>query len=148
MRDSRAGAMGVVSLVFLLLIKFAALLSLPPGHLNSAILFLPLAGRVAIVITMAFLPYAREETGLGKLFHGNQPKRNVLIAMTILIAMGFLIDFLCAVLVLFSLGVVTFLFGIVCKRLIAGFTGDTLGAVCELSETSAAVTLAIFLTQQ
>lgn len=147
MRDSRSGAMGVISLVFLLLIKFSALLSLPPENFNTAIIFLPLAGRAAIVFTMAYLPYARQEDGLGKLFYDNQRKRNCWMTVATLVIVGVLVDVVFSVLVFATMAVVALLFGVLCKRLIAGFTGDTLGGVCELTETAAAIILAVFLIQ-
>lgn len=68
MKDSRTGAMGVVLLILVLLGKFAALQTLSLDHLLVAIFCLPVAGRTAIVVTMALQRYARSEGGLGSLF--------------------------------------------------------------------------------
>ena len=54
MRDSRSGAMGVVGLIFLLLIKYFALFYITSYTFTTTIFFLPLAGRTSIVFTIAF----------------------------------------------------------------------------------------------
>ncbi|MBU4395186.1 MAG: adenosylcobinamide-GDP ribazoletransferase, partial [Proteobacteria bacterium] len=69
MRDSHTGAMGVIAIVVVLLGKYAALSSLGAPTLIATLIVMPLAGRCAIVVTMAFLPYAREGEGLGRLFY-------------------------------------------------------------------------------
>ncbi len=146
MRDSRTGAMGVIALIFLLLFKFCALLSLPQEKLPLVAFFLPLSGRCAIVYSMSFLPYAREDGGLGKMFYTSEKKGNLWVTTFIFIIAGFLVDISLTILLLCILLVVVFLFGLWCKRIIGGITGDTLGAVCEIIETSVAIALSIFFT--
>ena len=146
MKDSRTGAMGVIALIFLLLIKFCALVSLPVEKLPVAALLVPLSGRCAIVYTMSFLPYARENGGLGKMFYATDTSVNIFVTAVIFIFTGIVINFSLAISLLCALVVVTVVFGIWCKRMIGGITGDTLGAICEIIETSAAVTLSIYST--
>jgi adenosylcobinamide-GDP ribazoletransferase len=145
MRDSRIGAMGVISLVFLLLFKYAALLSIPIEDLPGAILYIPLAGRCALVLSMAYLPYAREEGGLGRLFYLEKGRLIPAVSIGVLVVAGFLSSFHLALLALCALLATTFLFGIWCTKTIGGATGDTLGAVCELTETAVAFILAVYL---
>lgn len=144
MRDSRIGAMGVIALLAVFLGKYAALSSLEGFALIFTIIAMPLAGRCAIVLTMACLPYAREGEGLGRLFYTRNTWLNALWALF----------FMMAVLPLLSLGgwresvivlaVVLFtvlFFSLWCRTKIGGATGDTLGAVCELTEMMAAVAM-------
>ena len=63
MHDSRIGAMGVIAIVIVLLGKYAALGTALPARLAVVLLLMPLAGRCAIVVTMALLPYARPRGG-------------------------------------------------------------------------------------
>src|ERR1035437_4679543 len=49
MKDSHVGAMGVIAIVCMLLVKFAALASVPSASLWAAALLMPLPGRCAIV---------------------------------------------------------------------------------------------------
>ena len=70
MKDSHAGPMGLVAVVCVLLLKFAALSSialLQPAVLWPAVLLMPLAGRSAVCINLAILPSARPD-GLGAVF--------------------------------------------------------------------------------
>ncbi len=139
MKDSRSGAMGIVVVVIVLLAKYAALSAMPPAAFSVAVFFMPLAGRSAILLTMAGLPYARREGGLGRLFYAESSRKAAAIAVLLLtcslaaIAPGHVLP------VLAGLAAVLFLFNRWCKLKLGGATGDTLGAVCELSETTVAV---------
>lgn len=139
MKDSRAGAMGIVVVVIVLLAKYAALSAMPPAALVPAVFFMPLAGRSAILLTMASLPYARQEGGIGRLFYADSSKKAAAIAVLLLTLGLALIAPGHGLPVLVGLAAVVFLFNRWCKAILGGATGDTLGAVCELSETTVAV---------
>lgn len=133
MKDSRVGAMGALTIASLLLLKFAALASLAGDARSAVILLTPLAGRVALVLPLVNQPYARPG-GLASITHEQATPRHAwlassLLAVTALVALhgsGLTI----AAMVL----VATLLFGRYCRGKIGGFTGDTLGATCELAE--------------
>ncbi len=59
MRDSRTGVMGTIAVVFVILLKIAVLNPIPLDLRWKAILLMPLAGRIAMVLMMTFLPYVR-----------------------------------------------------------------------------------------
>ena len=139
MKDSRAGAMGIVVVVIVLLAKYAALSAMAPANLSLAIFFMPLAGRSAIILTMAGLPYARPEGGLGRLFYSDASKKAAALAVLFLTLGLALIAPGHGLPVLAGLAAVLLLFNRWCKAKLGGATGDTLGAVCELSETTVAV---------
>ncbi len=141
MKDSRAGAMGVVVVVLVLLTKFAALISLPAATLLPAFFLMPLAGRCAILLSMASLPYARQEGGLGLLFYSGDSKKAAILAIILLIIWCFLLLPAQWISILVGVLVVNFLFNRWCRIKLGGATGDTLGAVCELSEMIAAVSM-------
>lgn len=147
MRDSRVGAMGVICVVFLVALKFAALISLSPAQMPLALFFMPLAGRVSIVIAMALLPYARgREQGLGALFYGGPSKAASLLGTALFILFALLLcreDLVSLVLVFLT---AIFLFLVVCKKALGGATGDTLGAGCEISETAIALAFTLSFT--
>lgn len=148
MHDSRTGAMGVIALVFLLLIKFAAFFSLPVDTLAPAVVFIPLAGRTAIVFSMQFFPYARKEGGLGALFYSENKVFPSLVGLCTFLVAGFAVSFPWAMITLLAACIVTFIGGVWCMKMIGGITGDTLGATCEVAETAAAISLAIMLNIQ
>ena len=55
MKDPRCGPVGVVALVLLLLLKFAALASLPAA-MWPALLLAPLLARMALVVAFVAIP--------------------------------------------------------------------------------------------
>lgn len=141
MKDSRAGAMGIVVVVLVLLMKYAALSAMPKEVLLPAFFLMPLAGRCAILVTMASLPYAREEGGLGLLFYSGNSKRAAVVAVILLLLFVIILTPGHTLPIFIGFSAVTFLFNRWCRAKIGGATGDTLGAVCELTEMTVAVSL-------
>lgn len=132
MRDHAIGAFAFMGGAMLLLVKFAALMSLA-GWQIPALLLAPLLGRWAMTLTVAIFPYARPE-GLGREMKAHVTWRQVLFATLFALAAAWLItDWygLAALLLAFLMliGVAHFTL----KR-IPGLTGDIYGAVCELVE--------------
>ncbi|MEN1759808.1 adenosylcobinamide-GDP ribazoletransferase [Anoxynatronum sibiricum] len=133
MKDSRLGTHGALILLFVLLFKLTAYTALP-GHLRVTCLVLaPVMGRLALVLGAWKSVYAREN-GLGNLFIGKITLFEVILALGVCmgalvatrqIAMG---GALLAILMTVALGrhIIT--------RLLGGMTGDTLGALSEISE--------------
>lgn len=146
MKDSRTGAMGVVVVVCVFLAKFAALSAMDSGALVLAVFFMPLVGRCAILLTMARLPYARAEGGLGQMFYSDSSRTAAILAflalivLLVILARPYLLAILTAV---FAINVA---FGRWCKARLGGATGDTLGAVCELTEAGVAIAFTVTLS--
>ncbi|XHR30773.1 MAG: adenosylcobinamide-GDP ribazoletransferase [Chthoniobacteraceae bacterium] len=133
MRDSRTGAMGVLAIVCVLILKVAALASVPAGMRFATLLLMPLAGRCSMVFQMQWLPYARSG-GLCSVFVQNRRRSDAVLALAFLVAGGWLIG---GAFGLCTAGIVlvgTGLFSLWSRGKIGGFTGDTLGAGCELTE--------------
>ena len=137
MRDSASGAMGVMALVLLLSLKIACLASMS-DQLLIAVFLMPIAGRVAILLLMAMLPYARSEGGLGNLFkdafNTQQARLRALAALLVLSGLSWAAAGPQGLLAVFAVLLITTLFALFCRRKIGGVTGDTLGAACELAE--------------
>jgi adenosylcobinamide-GDP ribazoletransferase len=143
MKDSRVGAMGVIVTIIVLMAKYSALISIHPSLLPVAVLFIPLSGRVMILCTMALLPYARSEGGLGTLFYSTSVRRYAIIGVIFLL---FCMTFLPVhrLIIITLLLVVSFSsFNLWCKSKIGGATGDTLGANCELAEMVTAIAFSV-----
>ncbi len=134
MKDSRIGAMGVVSLLLVILGKYSALVSLDIHSLLVALLFSPFAGRCAIVVTMAAVPYARKNGGLGSFFYTREMKTHSRIWLGAFSAAALLFFGLRAIAVLLVFLLSVYFFNLFCIRRIGGVTGDTLGAQSELAE--------------
>lgn len=132
MRDSRSGPMGVMAICGLLLLKVTTLAAVPAPLRMTTIVLMPLAGRTSLTVSLAVLPYARSTGGLAEVF---RPTLRVgLITAVLLTGSAWLLQgppglvtggaSLSAILLLAAYS----------KRKIGGFTGDTLGATCELTE--------------
>jgi adenosylcobinamide-GDP ribazoletransferase len=146
MRDSRVGSFGVVGLATLFLVKYSALLSLPAlvpealatltsGALSrpAALILMAITPRLAMAYCLFFFPYARS-TGLGTLFKGER-RSAPLIVNTVFVGM-------LAYAILGTIGLLSVLGGGISVCLgasyimskIPGLTGDSYGALGELSE--------------
>lgn len=143
MRDSHIGAMGVVAIVVVLLAKFATLASLPPKMLWPATLLMPLAGRTAIVLHMALLPYVRP-TGLGAVFYQKRSGWSAVWSAGILAAVAWGVLGTGGIVVWAVCIAVTLTLAAYVHRKIGGTTGDTLGAACEILELIPALTLTMW----
>ena len=139
MKDPRCGPMGVVALVLVLLLKFAALASLP-ARAAWLLPLAPLLGRA--VLTLAFLttPYVRRE-GLGSALVSAPRWACAAALMFAAIACALLgapgaIAAAAALLVFLA-------WRRACIARLGGMTGDTAGALAELTE--AAVLVAVVL---
>ncbi len=142
MKDSRTGAMGVVMLVCVMLGKFAALSSLSFPLMTTAILIMPIAGRCAILLTMASRRYARPEGGIGGLFYSNRSRTAAGIGLVFLVAMSLLAaDLRVTAIVCLMVFLTVFGFSSFCEKRLGGVTGDTLGATCEITELAVAIGL-------
>jgi adenosylcobinamide-GDP ribazoletransferase len=144
MRDSRIGVMGVLAVVFVVLLKVTLLAAMVAPSRWVLILLMPLAGRAAVILLMTALPYARPEGGLATLFAGGRPwlpclwSCGLLFALSIWLAQG--VGLAAALLALaFSA-----LFALYNHKKIGGYTGDTLGAVCEVAEMAPLLVAVIY----
>jgi len=133
MKDSRVGAMGALTIAALLLLKFTAFASLTGDTRSAVILLTPLAGRVALVLPLTSLPYARPG-GLASLTHQQAEPRHAWLAVSLLLVTALMALHGHGLIIAALALVATLLFGFYCRGKIGGFTGDTLGATCELAE--------------
>lgn len=135
MRDSRVGAMGVMALAALLILKLSFLNGIPYPEKIWVLVLAPALGRCMLLYACCLYPYARSGPGLGKTFAEQASKLHIIIATIILLAAclylhgiyGLVFVLIAAFIVL---GVMAWI-----GRILGGLTGDTYGAVCELAET-------------
>jgi adenosylcobinamide-GDP ribazoletransferase len=147
MRDSHTGAMGVVAVVCVIVVKTALLTSITPeGSRWKIALLMPLAGRCVQVVTMAAFSYAREGGGLATAFVISGARRLALPAWAsvVLFAGGWLLEGTEGLVAAGASIVSGFAVGLYCHRQIGGYTGDTLGATNELVECMPALVGAIW----
>ncbi|WP_243050944.1 adenosylcobinamide-GDP ribazoletransferase [Dyella sp. RRB7] len=138
MKDPRCGPMGVVALVLLLLLKFAALASLPPA--SGALLLAPMLARASLTAAFVSTPYVRGG-GLGSALTAAPRTACTLglgFAVVVALAGGWRgVGALAVTAVMFML------WRQACLRRLGGMTGDTCGALTELVEAAVLVALAL-----
>ena len=141
MKDSHIGAMGVIAIVSVMLLKVAALASMPAEHVWRAVFMMPIAGRCALVITIGLLPYARPEGGLAAIFYRKRSGLDILWASLLLCVAGWFIAGVEGLAAGAGSIFVTLAFAAYTYRKTGGATGDTLGAACEIVETAPALVM-------
>lgn len=139
MKDPRSGPAGVVALVLVLLLKFAALASLSAPALVP-LLLAPLLGRAALTAAFLSTPYVRAQ-GMGTALVGASRWACVL-AMLISLALT-VIGGPRACWALLAVAVVFWLWRRACLARLGGMTGDTCGALAEWVEVTVLVAMAL-----
>ncbi|MGK2907017.1 MAG: adenosylcobinamide-GDP ribazoletransferase [Desulfuromonadales bacterium] len=137
MKDSRVGAMGVVGLVMLLLLKYLCLFNLPLELKSAGLIFMPAAGRWVQVVLAVSCRYLRGPEGTGAVFLEHASERELLIASGSLIAVALVLFGLQGVFLIFLLGITAMLLIKYFEMRLGGVTGDVLGASSELFEVLA-----------
>jgi len=155
MKDSRLGSNGALALILYFLLKFVLFYSLiiESRELTLyAIMTYPVVSRFCSVVSCASSPYARG-SGMGKTFVDNTKTCGLIVAtiITLLYTIGMLfipfilftnyslpIQFmiqtiLVIVIIVALLALFAYAFSKLIERKIGGITGDTLGALLEIS---------------
>ncbi|WP_085655478.1 MULTISPECIES: adenosylcobinamide-GDP ribazoletransferase [unclassified Pseudomonas] len=143
MKDPRSGPIAVVTLVLVLLLKFAALLALIEQQQGIALIIVPLIGRAALLGLFLTTSYVRAG-GLGQALADHLPRKTgwqvLAVSATACVVIA---GFNAVVALLLAVIVFIWLRHLMVRRL-GGTTGDTAGALLELLEMSVLVGLALF----
>ena len=141
MKDPRVGAFAVAGAACILLLKYAALLSLltltDPGK-EWVLLLFPMLSRWAMVVVLGAFPYARPH-GLGSPFHQRRARLATSLAAVVAILAAVLLGGIGGAGLLVGISVLAWLLGRVMVNLLGGLTGDSYGATNELAEVAALV---------
>jgi adenosylcobinamide-GDP ribazoletransferase len=133
MKDSRVGAHSVWAVSSLLLMKFTLLASLSPPNVLISLLLMPVIARWQILFSMSFWPYAREN-GLGKLFLAKDHKYAFITNGAAIFLIVFWLTGIWGLAALIANLFIVWIFNNALTKKLDGLTGDTYGAVIELSE--------------
>jgi adenosylcobinamide-GDP ribazoletransferase len=139
MKDPRTGAWAVIGVTLLLLGKWSALVQSLPAR---TLILPPTIGRLAMTLSAAIFPYARQ-TGLGGYFRNGLGWVQITLATLTTIAITAFIGL--PYFLTLAIGVISAL-GFSywsAKRLGGGLTGDVYGAVCEVTELVCLLTLTL-----
>ena len=136
MRDSRVGSFGAVAIALSLLSRFILISSTAPARLPGFLVAASVLCRWTSLPLGFFLPYAREEEGVGGAIAGRMPLSSMLWGT------GFAVLSVAGALGLRSLWswlitlAVTTASGLYFKRHIRGVTGDCFGATNQITEVA------------
>lgn len=132
MKDPACGPIGVISLVLLLLLKWAALMALLEAGQWLVLLLAPWLGRWVLPLLLFTTPYVRPG-GMGQVLSEHMPRSS----LPALLAVHALAMLLCGWAGLIGLVVALLVWGVVrhyLQQRLGGTTGDTAGALVELVE--------------
>jgi len=135
MRDSRVGAMGAIALAALLILKYSFLSILDYPLMIWVLIAAPAFGRSTMLLAIYCFPYARSGPGLGKSFAGHINWFHVFAAVFTLLLGAYLLADIPALLLIGLAAVPMVLIIAWIAHQLEGLTGDTYGAICEISET-------------
>jgi len=145
MKDPACGPAGVTALVLVLLAKFGAFSVLVEEQAWLALLIVPALGRAALLLLLISTPYVRTQ-GLGADLAQAIPRTSAFWSLGLTSGLVVLLGGAEGVVLLLVVGVLLWILRRSFLQRIAGVTGDTLGAACELVETVSLLTLAFGLS--
>ena len=138
MADRRVGSFGIIAVVALLLLKYVALDSLPPGLWLPALVYMPVLGRWAMVYDIYFFRSA-SPSGQDDNFKQGTRWYSLLSATVIAIAVIFALARLPGLMVMAGVLIVATILGFYFRGRFGGLTIMTYGAVCEFAELAVLV---------
>ncbi len=135
MRDSRVGSFGVLSGICVLLLKFALFASLESHALSLALFIVLPCARWAMVLALRVFPSARPG-GLGATFRQTVTLPRLVLAAVLALLTAVVTGQLVGMLTWFVTTLIALLLGFWVTRLIGGLTGDSYGAIEEITEVT------------
>ncbi len=142
MRDSRVGSFGILGAACILLLKFAFFVSLGPALLPLALLVTFSSARWGMVLAVRVFPSARL-TGLGSAFRQTITLARLLLAAITSLIIAVLAAHLAGLFVWIVASLAAVIIGAWITRSLGGLTGDTYGAIEEVTEVIALLLLVL-----
>lgn len=133
MRDSRVGSFGVLSAVFLVLIKLEALNSIEPESKWAALILMPVVARWGQVFLSYISPFARKD-GLGRCAIEGLNNPTLIFALISALIISWFTAGLTGLSIMAIVSLFTFVWSRVFIMRLGGITGDIIGALSELLE--------------
>jgi len=134
MRTKNVGAYAVAGGVLLLILKFAVIASLAAGWDRFWIIVLfPAMSRWGMALVLNLFPYARAE-GLGSAFRSNRSSVYMIATGVVALLIAIVFGWLGGIVLLFSAKIIAVMMGWGISRMLGGLTGDTYGAINEVTE--------------
>lgn len=143
MKDSRIGSNGALAMVFVILLKIAFMLEIPNGDVGLILLVMPMISKYTVVFITSISTYARPG-GMGNWFIGKVKFSDFLFSTVFTIGILLLIN-PSYLLIVGGCGLFGLMFRRFCYKQIDGLTGDTIGALSELTDVAVLVIASIVL---
>lgn len=138
MKDPNCGPAGVVAIVLLLLLKFAALHTiLQTGNL-IILLLAPVLGRTILLLLFITTPYVRTN-GLGTAIVSRLPRKLLMLVFVATLVAVFFVAGMSGLWLITIMLLVFILSRVLMMQRIGGMTGDVAGALVEVTEVSVLV---------
>ena len=155
MRDSRVGGFGVIGACCLLLAKYISLNSVPQPLLMSTLVLMPVISRWAMVYAICAYPSA-SPSGLGKERKQASDWTRFILAtfITLVIAIGLAwwanitYYYLAGPAIIVGIWVIVIIMGAYFKHKFNGLTGDTYGAINEVTEVGVLIMVVLLAHNQ
>jgi adenosylcobinamide-GDP ribazoletransferase len=141
MKDSRVGAMGLVAVACVLIVKAAAVGSIIHGRF-LALMIVPAYARSAMMAGIRFLPYARGKEGTGSAFFETPLSAVDFRYVAAPVILSLFLGWRGLLLNLFFAAAAMAMICLYRKKL-AGITGDLLGAMTEIMEALLFLTVCV-----
>ncbi|WDI92764.1 adenosylcobinamide-GDP ribazoletransferase [Xanthomonas campestris] len=143
MKDPTSGPMAVTAVVLILLLKCAALTTLLPAA-PAALWLAPLLARAAVVAAFLSTPYVRVD-GIGSALMA-APHKLLLLSLLLGCAACLLAGLMVATISISITALIFWVWRRGCLQRIGGMTGDTCGALVELTEAAIVVALGLYFS--
>jgi len=142
MKDPACGPAGVVSIVLVLLVKFAAIYSLLQINATLLIILAPALARTLVMLLVSLTPYVREQ-GLGRALKAHaKPSQHIVIASLLSVVLVIVLGVVIVPIIVLQ-AVLFFILRFAMMRRLQGITGDLAGAALEISEVTVLISLLV-----
>lgn len=142
LKDPYCGPMGATALVVILLVKYSALIAILEAGASVALATVPVLARAALPLLFLTTPYVRPQ-GLGSPLAAHLPSKPAVAVIAASAAAAVAVAGMPGIgALMVSAALFLFLRALLIRR-IGGTTGDTAGALVELTETVALATFVL-----
>jgi adenosylcobinamide-GDP ribazoletransferase len=133
-KDPHVGAMAIVGVTLVLLLKYTSLNQLPHQALLPSLVLMTTLSRYSMVQLACFSSYARASGGLGEPFVRGIKSQHFRLAVLLTAGVTLLFSGIRGLLIWLLVSLITLGYQIYFRKRLNGITGDVLGATNELNE--------------